>query len=443
MTAGITVLGVADSDSYIKWGAAVLDRMPADWRTSLTLIGTPATPSAAQLASALTGSGVACSPLPVALDAFAALVAEKQPDVLFLAVRGPVVRVLVRAAVAAMDRRPVIVTGLPGISIPATRKALYYRAQADYFLLHSRRETREFADLAEELGVAQSFGLATLPFLSSTVAGAPGKDVGDARRDLVFAAQAKVPRERDDREHLLDLLEETARRHPELRVVVKLRGAKGEPQTHAEKYPFDVLLAARSGTPQNLVIDRGPMSRALASAAGLVTVSSTAAIEAAAEGVPVIALTDYGIGPDLINTVFEGSGLLADSSALLDARFAHPKASWLDDNYFHPRESEDWVSGIEVLVLEHRRSPLPLRRQFRGTLGGSLRRVWDRKRALGPFDRSIAGALALGIGRPLRWAVLALRAAGRLMGGAPPREYLQAPLERGPRARETRPTLSR
>ncbi|WP_397545125.1 DUF6716 putative glycosyltransferase, partial [Salinibacterium sp.] len=34
------VLGIADSDSYTKWGASILSRMPAEWHRSLTIIRT-------------------------------------------------------------------------------------------------------------------------------------------------------------------------------------------------------------------------------------------------------------------------------------------------------------------------------------------------------------------------------------------------------------------
>ena len=137
------VLAIADSDSYIKWGASVLERMPPQWDRSLVVIATPAAPSDGQLASALAGTGFAPEAVPVLLLAdLADRMAVDKPDVVLLSVRGPVVRVLIRSIMQSVERRPVIVSGLPGISIPATRKALYYRAQVDYFLLHSRREIR-------------------------------------------------------------------------------------------------------------------------------------------------------------------------------------------------------------------------------------------------------------------------------------------------------------
>ena len=404
------VLAVADSDSYVKWGAAVLDRMPEEWTRSIVVLATPALPSAKQLAAALADTDFDPDATPVLdLADLADRLAVEQPDVVLLSVRGPVVRVLVRTIVGAVERRPVIVSGLPGISIPATRKALYYRAQTDFMLLHSKREIREFGELAEQMGIVQDFGLAALPFLPTRL---DGRELGG---DIVFAAQAKVPRAREDRLLVLRWLVEAARRHPERRVVIKVRAVAGEQQTHAEKYPYDRLLARLGPLPENLVIEGGSMSKHLDRAAALVTVSSTAAIEAAALGVPVLAIDDFGVSAELINVVFEGSGLLGSSRALVAGDFRRPSETWLDDNYFHDVLADDWTEGIEQLVRDRASGPFPLRTQYRGSFGGNLRRIWDRKRALGAYDRTLSGYLAMAVGIPARWLVLLVRWPVRLL----------------------------
>ncbi|MCU1578491.1 MAG: hypothetical protein JWP19_695 [Rhodoglobus sp.] len=419
------VLGVADSDSYVKWGATMLDRMPASWQRSLAVIRTPALPSRGQLASALSGSRFTVADTAIVdLADLARLVATEKPDVVLLSVRGPVVRVLIRAIVASSTVRPVIVSGLPGISIPETLKALYYRSQVDYFLLHSKREIRAFSALGEQLGIEQEFGLATLPFLL------PRHPDAKHGTDIVFAPQAKVPKHLFSRKRMLDWLVETARNHPDRRVVIKLRGVVGEAQTHAERYPYDVLLAHLDDAPDNLVVSTGSMSGHLADAGALVTVSSTAALEAIAAGVPVLAVDEFGVSARLINLVFEDSGLLGGSDALIAADFRHPNEHWLDDNYFHGPSDENWVAGIEAAVSRRAAGELPLRPQFRGSLGGNLRRIWDRKRALGPYDRSLLGYVALAVGLPLRSLVRTYRRARarvRRDSEASPKELARVP----------------
>jgi hypothetical protein len=404
-------LGIVDSDSYLKWGAAALARMDGD--RTLVIVETPTLPSAAQRAAAVDGlDGVGHEPPVVSLAGLRALVLELQPDVVLLSLRGPLIRVVLREVLAVSRRRPVFVSGLPGISYPATRKALTFRSQVDLILLHSRREIREFAELAEQMGLRQRFGLARLPFLEHPDSLAGG--AAPVRDEIVFAVQAKVPRLRAERVQILGWLAETARSHPNHRVVIKLRAVAGEAQTHREYHPYDELLGELENRPANLVAESGSMSSHLERAAGLVTISSTALIEAVSLGIPGIALCDFGVSKGLINPVFDGSGLLQSSEELIAGHFRVPRGEWLDDNYFHPAHANDWLSLVRDLVAERELHELPLRKLAMGRAGGRLRYVWDRKRALGSLDRSPSGYAALVIGFPARSVYLSARRLLRL-----------------------------
>lgn len=405
------ILAVADSDSYLKWAAAVLDRTPASWRTELVLLDTDVRPSDRQVSAALAGSTISADRVSaLSLAEFAGQVAATRPDVVLFATRGLMIRVLVRAILDRMTQRPVFISGLPGISVPATRKALYYRSQMDLILLHSVREVREFTATAVESGFEQDFALARLPFLPQV---SPSHE--NRAGDLVFAAQAKVPAEREDRLRVLRWLIEAARRDPSRTVVLKLRGARSEAQTHAEQHPYDALLAELGEAPPNLEVSYRSMHEHLNRASGLVTISSTAAIEAVALGLPVLVLDDFGIDRSLINTVFVGSGLLADSSAMIAGELRHPHPDWLRDNYFHPASAEDWLPAIERLVARRRIGPIPLRPSPPRLIGGALRRAWDRRTAFGSRDRSLSGAVALAIGAPARAGYTAARRIRRLL----------------------------
>lgn len=411
MRPGVTVLALADSDSYVKWGAALLSEVPPDWQTTFLVLASPALPSAGQLDAALAGSSVRTGGLAVVdLPALAVRVAKLQPDVVLLSLRGPLIKVSVRAIVAAMGRRPVFVTGLPGISVPANKLAISHRAQTDLFVLHSRREIRGYQEIAERVGIGMRFGLATLPFLPPALPAHPTDG------DLVFADQAKVPWSRRDRLEVLGWLAEHARRHPHRKVIIKVRALPGEAQTHMAQHDYAELVhELEPAAPANLVFEAGSMVEHLTRAVALVTVSSTAAIEAVAMGVPVIAIDDFGVRRALINTVFEGSDLLASSEALIEGDFRHPNPEWMDDNYFHPRADTDWLAQLERLLDERDGGDFVLKAQRYGAFGGPLRHAWDRRRALGSYDRSPLGGVALVIGTPARFA---LKAARRLRGRA-------------------------
>ena len=177
-----TLLVVADTDSYVKWGAALASQLPTDaWRMRLVVLATPAQPSARQLRVALAGSRFAPADVDVVeLDALGELVGGLRPEAVLLALRGPLVRV-VAPVIGASGDRPVLVSGFPGLTIPAEPKAVIYREQVDLIVLHSRREVREFRANAEHLGVPVDLGLATLPFLRTAVRQHAGAGAASAR----------------------------------------------------------------------------------------------------------------------------------------------------------------------------------------------------------------------------------------------------------------------
>ncbi|GAA1056130.1 hypothetical protein GCM10017608_33710 [Agromyces luteolus] len=424
------LLVVGDSDSYVKWGAALASTLPGEWTSRLVVVASPVQPSERQLEHALDGTRFAPADariLPLEgpagihglddeLDAF-------DPHAVLLALRGPFVRVIAPRLLRRRDR-PVLVSGFPGLTIPAVPKAVIYREQTDLIVLHSRREVREFRANAAELGVDRMFGLATLPFLSagdgSTDATAPGGT------DVIFAAQAKVPVGEDARMLVLSALAELARRRPDRRVVVKVRARAGEAQTHEEAHDYADLmgdLGAAGGLPPNLVVEDGPMAAHLERAGALVTVSSTAALESIALGLPTLLLDDFGVSPSMINTVFEGAGLFGSTEDLAAGRFRLAEASWLGENYFHGRDADDWATRLSALVEAREIVPLPPLDRRHDLSGGALRSAFERRRMLGEHDRSLSGALAWGVGVPARGVVRRVRRTrrrlARLLAGVP------------------------
>ncbi|MEU6797243.1 DUF6716 putative glycosyltransferase [Nonomuraea wenchangensis] len=335
------MLAVADSDSYLKWAACLLDDLPEGSSADLVVVRTPIAPSPEQIAAAVSGRG---RPAPPVLSARSVrrLAERTRPDVILVACTGPVVDVLVSGVLDGLRPRPVFVSGLPGISVPATEKAWIYRSGCDLFVVHSEREVAEFGEIAGRLGGGGAVGLARLPFLRAGAAPAGGDRV-------VFATQAKVPRGREQRERILIALAELARRRPDLDVVVKLRALEDERQTHRERHHYQRLWR-EMGEPGRLRFAAGPMHEQLAHAAGFVTVSSTAALEAIALGVPSLVLTDFGVSAEMINVVFEGSGLLGTLDDLAAGGFRAASPAWCAANYFHPGERDDWAARLAGLV---------------------------------------------------------------------------------------------
>ncbi|GAA4194952.1 DUF6716 putative glycosyltransferase [Microbispora amethystogenes] len=384
------LLAVADSDSYLKWAAGLLDALPEDWTTDLVVVRTPITPSAAQIAAAVSGTraGAAGRELPAVLSARQLRrTAERfRPDVVLLACTGPVVDALAAETLAGLRPRPVLVSGLPGISVPATEKAWLFRSGCDLFVVHSGREVAEFSAIGRELGGGGAVALARLPYLDLGAGLGTGAGTGTStgagggvRDRVVFATQAKVPRRREEREDVLLALAALARARPDLDVVVKLRARDDERQTHNERHHYERLwnaLADEGRVNRDLVrFAAGPMHEHLSRAAGFVTVSSTAALEAIAGHVPLLVLSDFGVSAEMINLVFEGSGCLGTLDDLAKADFRTPDAEWCRANYFHDASATDWAGRVTALVAAARAGTLePARSLLDGPEHAAARR---------------------------------------------------------------------
>ncbi|MEG8037267.1 hypothetical protein QP157_18705 [Sphingomonas sp. LR61] len=271
------MVALVDTDSFAKWGAHLLAAAPAGWDLDLRTVATPRSASAKQLRSAFRGLDARLAhlrtdpPTPKNVDAVVEELRVDPPDAVLVSLIGPVAELVIDEVHRRIPDRPVLVSGLPGISFPAKWKGIFFRARADLFVLHSHREVRAYEEMAIEGGVVPRFALATLPFARSASAsastgatasastgapasastGAPDEPVRDA---VVFAAQPSVPLERVDRALVVEWLVATARQHPEWRVVIKTRAAAGEHQTHREEHPYPDLVPADA--PANLAVER-------------------------------------------------------------------------------------------------------------------------------------------------------------------------------------------
>lgn len=409
----LRVVAIADADSFVKWSAALLDRVP-DISQHMLLVRTPLVVSDAQKRSALAGTRFAedaRSVTRIAHADVASWLARDRPDVVVLAGRVPFVRLMGRE-IDRLAERPIVVSGLPGMSIPALRGALEYRRHSDLMVVHSRREVAAYSRLGRRLGVTVPIALATLPYVPdaadegaprSPLRGTEAELITGPGTDLVFAAQALVPAEHEERRRIAEILRLAAVADPSRRVVVKLRSRPGEVETHEERDPYTDLL---EDAPENLVLSYAPMSEALVTAQGLVTVSSTAAIEALGYGVPVIVVDEFGVRPELLNQVFEGSELIGSAEDVIARRFRHPDAQWAAANYFHRPDESIWWDEVRHLVGLRRRGLLPARTVPRAR-GGALHAAWHRKSVLGAEDHTITGAIAGFVGAPVAAALLA------------------------------------
>ncbi|WP_425956292.1 DUF6716 putative glycosyltransferase [Xylanimonas sp. McL0601] len=361
----VRILAVADSESFLKWAATTLDQVAADGTdvdSRVVVIQGPLEPSPEQHRAALAGTGVTEAPV-ASRRTLARLVRDHQPDVVLVAATGPVAEMIALTVLKASgDRRPALLSGPPGMALSAgsTVGVKWRFGWCDAFIVHSPREVDLFAEAFKRHGAHPRMVLTRLPFLARLGEIEP---VTTPVRRIVFAPQPIVPHRRSDR---LALLRGLARLHEQgFEVVVKVRTRAGERQTHYEALPFESLWRrehARMGLPADgLEFAAGPMSDWLTPGTALVTVSSTAALESLALGLPTALVADLGVSEDLANEVYVESGCMVrldELGSTLARGGPVPNGRWLGENYLHETPSE-LGTAVSQLAAARRAGMLP------------------------------------------------------------------------------------
>lgn len=339
-----TVLAVADSADRVGLSVVMLDQLIGAGATvGLAVVRTQHTPSPARIRDETEGTRQAGLRVPVlSARQVRRLVWRRRPDIVVLNCSGPLVETLSWTLRSVVRRyRPVVVSALPGLSVPAAEGEWLHRSRVDLVVAHSHREVAEYAALGEKLGVRGEVGLGSLPL-------GHGESDREARRDrVVYAARPEAPDTERGRQSVLLALAELAGNRPDLEVVVHLGREAGDCLPLLETWHS--LVAAERANEDTLLFRSGPLAAQLDRARGLVSVGSVAVLEALARKVPSLVLTEFGVGPRQGNAVFEDSGLFGSLADVRATRFRRPNRDWGKRNHFHPPGDEDWVERLHDL----------------------------------------------------------------------------------------------
>jgi hypothetical protein len=322
------VLVLADSDSRWKWAALVARKIVPDHAIDARFLYTTTTPTERQI------DEVGVEPDTSAVVTYGELVddpAASEADVVIFGTIGGTVLTLLHSLGMAWDgmpKRPITVSGYVGVVYENLVDGLLLRIGSDVVLANCAHDARQFRQIYASVGAdPDSVVESGLPFLG----GAP-YDPEAAGRDrpftVVFAVQPTVPNTRATRSGMLEKIQRHARLHPDREVLIKLRNQPGEAVTHVERHSYQTLFHELPEPPPNLKLIYGDMGEALDRADLLVTVSSTAAIEAIHRGLPTAILTDYGVREAHGNHYFVHSGCLASWSQLDEGLVPKADPAW-------------------------------------------------------------------------------------------------------------------
>ncbi|MFE6600164.1 DUF6716 putative glycosyltransferase [Streptomyces albidoflavus] len=323
-----TALLVAAFDSQLKWCARIHRELRArQFACRVVVPDIRAALSEQQIADA----GVAS----VETMSWEEMTAEAlEADVVVSGLSGPLTKRLsveLSALVPRLDGPgPVLVSGWVGIIIEKITAGYLDRCGTDVVAVNSAHDVAHFREAGRWLGLPDgNLLLSGLPIISATPE--PQKQ-GPIRR-VLFADQPTVPGSQAERGYVYQQLIAYARAHPERTVLLKPRHRPGEDTFHRMKHhPEDLLRGAE--LPPNFSVDYTPVDVALAEVDLLVTMSSTACLEAIDRGSRVALVLDLGVHERYGNQVFLDSGLLRTFRQITEDRIGTPAPAWRD-GYFH------------------------------------------------------------------------------------------------------------
>ena len=228
-----------------------------------------------------------------------------------------------------------------------------------------------------------------------------------------------MPARAAERAYIYQRLVEYALAHPEREVLLKPRHRLEEDTFHRMRHHPATLLSGVD-LPANFRIEYASIQEQLPATDLLMTMSSTAALEALDRGCRVGLVLDLGIHERHGNQVFLNSGLLRTFSQIQDDDLGTADSQWLD-SYFPGlgrSSSELIVDRIEQLQLSgerpaasvwethYFRSAARFHREASGARAGRFRaRSWERRMAVhGPLLGS-ALQLAHSVSPPVITAV--------------------------------------
>lgn len=267
---------------------------------------------------------------------------------------------LARQVAAGRASRPLVVAMTVGVVLDRIFCGTYMaREPADVVFVNRRADVARVEELYAAVGPVPEHKVRAClcPIFAEAPAGAP--PYGEPVRTVAFAAQTDMPITRDEREYIAQRLIGYARRHPDRTVVVKPKHRPGERSGHPQKFPYEEILA-RKGRPANLVLSYEPMADVIARSDLILTVSSTALVEAVVAGIRGAVVADLGVSEVVGTSYFARSGLLATFDEIEDDRLPRHDEAWLRGELDAPGVAEA-VGALEPLARRAKAGDLPWR----------------------------------------------------------------------------------
>jgi len=257
----------------------------------------------------------------------------------------------------------VVITGMMGVTLFDGYYGLLSRSNADLLFVNSQRELDMVKNLEAEFGKFNAEVVVSgLPFLESQRKDQLGENT--CRDAIVFAGQPDVPSRLIERIYIVEQLIHLARKYPQKRVILKPRHKPTETTINKTIHHYEVIVKTYfqdKQLPKNFEISYESIPNLLKKTSLLLTISSTALVEAMAEGCRVAVISDFGVAERYGNHVFLGGKIFASFSEIIDGYKPDANFEWFNQNINAFGESRKIIcdAAFQLAATERERQSNP------------------------------------------------------------------------------------
>lgn len=253
------------------------------------------------------------------------------------------------------SRRPVVVTGFPGIVDAGRTAGMLFRCPSDIVLLPAGAQLRiyrlEMSLLGKRTGNALLYGMPSLPVPATA------STSRSLIRRILFIDQSAIPQSADDRRELVVELARLLDRLPGAEIWIRERVQQGETSIHelgstAKLSKLVVELGHQLPALSRIRIKHESLSLLFGQVDVALGISSTGLLEAFVAGLPIASLKRFSRIPKFGNAFFRNSDVQVEVDHLATEGWTAPNPEWVRRNVLSPTEvsGDDQLTGQQRLV---------------------------------------------------------------------------------------------
>ncbi len=260
-------------------------------------------------------------------------------------------------------KRPVIISGMNGLTDCEDMHALLCRIGADIICINSKRNFDVFRERLQYFGIANEnllmFGYARIYKNDTKMV----SNIQDGQV-MLFIGQANMPSQKKQYKYLMNKIREYASKHPKNTIIIKNRDITHKDHMNAYFKREEIFQLWRwkyrfQKKPNNLIVSNESIEDLLDRADVCLGFYSTALLEAINLGIPTLIINDFGIGRNIGNHDFIESGLLASLDDWIDNKIPSVNQQWKDENCnFVTRREIDQLRNMLINKLKEDRKEI-------------------------------------------------------------------------------------